>query len=69
MNCLDVVRKFQNMSIYDEHYRRFIDRERLTYKLKGLGYDIIYEEENNGFSKNGVSDPTLLRIVARYKAD
>lgn len=55
--------------IYDEHYRRFIDRERLTYKLKGLGYDIIYEEENNGFSKNGLSDPTLLRIVARYKAD
>ena len=52
--------------INNGHYRRFIDKERLIEKLKELGYGIVYEEENNGFSKNGISDPTLLRIIAKY---
>ena len=53
--------------IHDDHYRRFIDKDKLIMKLDNLGYEIVYEEESDGFSKTNTSNPTLLRIVAKYK--
>lgn len=52
--------------IHDAHYRRFIDKDKLVKKLVSLGYEIIYAEENDGFSITNTSNPTLIRIVAKY---
>ena len=35
-------------------------------KLKKLGYEIVFEVEGNTLSKTKKSDPTLIRIVAKY---
>ena len=56
----------ENEYIYNDHYRRFMDKEIFISKLKKLGYEIVFEVEGNTFSKTRKSDPTLIRIVAKY---
>ena len=50
--------------IYNEHYRRFIDKNDVVKSLKNLGLVVEYLAEDRGFSKNENSDPVLMRLVA-----
>lgn len=50
--------------VYNEHFRRFIDKEELKNVLKEIGFGIIYEAEGTGFAPYNGQDPVLIRIVA-----
>ena len=49
----------------DNHYRRFIDPDKLTDQLKSIGFGIVYREESDIFSVVSGDAPTLIRIVAQ----
>ncbi len=51
--------------IFNDHYRRFLDKSVLADKLKQSGYKIIEELESDEFSKNDKSSPTLIRLIAK----
>ena len=51
--------------IFNDHYRRFLDKSVLADKLKQSGYKIIEELESDEFSKNDKSNPTLIRLIAK----
>lgn len=53
--------------ILDNHYRRFIDIERLSEKLKNKGFDIVKAEERPGFAPFGDTNYTFIRVVASKK--
>ena len=57
--------------IYNDHMRRFIDKDDLIRKLAEMGFDVLRCEEGRGFSKTEASDPVLLRmeIALNNKAD
>ena len=55
----------KNAYIYNDHYRRFIDPEEFTKKVVNMGFDIVYSEEGNGFSRTETDDPVLLRLVLK----
>lgn len=50
--------------IYQEHYRRFMEKEVFVQKLKDRGFQILSLEEGENFSKTEVSNPVLVRIIA-----
>ena len=50
--------------IYDNHFRRFVDADKLREKLKKAGFEIILAEEKPGFAPFGDSDYVFMRIVA-----
>lgn len=54
----------ENAFLYNNHYRRFMEKERFSEKLEGLGFHIISMEEGTGFSKTPESDPVLVRVIA-----
>ena len=56
-----------NAFVYNDHFRRFIDRQVFLEKLEKLNFEIVYAEEKNGFSKTKESDPTLIRIIAKKR--
>jgi len=58
--------------VVSDHYRRFININKILLKLLNIGFDIEYAEVAKGFSKyqtvyqkNYIDDPTLIRIVAK----
>jgi len=51
--------------IYKDHYRRFIQAEILADRMRDLGFEVVFFEEDLGFSRTEDSDPMLLRIVAK----
>lgn len=53
--------------IYDNHYIRFVDKDKLIKKLEKLGFSIVYEEEKSITSKTEIKSSTVLQIVAKYK--
>ncbi|WP_037353022.1 adenylyl-sulfate kinase [Selenomonas sp. FC4001] len=55
----------KNAYLYNDHYRRFINKNELEDAIKKLGFEILYLDENTGFSKTETSDPVLLRVIAR----
>lgn len=55
----------KNTYIYNDHYRRFIDKNELISKMKKIGFIIDYAEENRGFAPYGDSDPMILRIIGK----
>ena len=57
----------ENAYIYENHYRRFIDREEFCKQLEGMGFEIVESIESKGLSKYKDSNPMLMRIVARKK--
>ena len=57
----------KNAFLYNEHYRRFIDVKDFRSKLEKLGFDIVYLDESNGFSKTQNSDPVLMRCICTTK--
>lgn len=57
----------ENTYFYEDHFRRFIEKEHLVNKLKKEGFEIEYEAEKRGFAPYGDSDPMVIRIVAERK--
>lgn len=54
----------KNAFIYNEHFRRFMDKEIFMDKLEKYGFSIMFAEEGKDFSKTENSNPVLVRIVA-----
>lgn len=68
MICLEKGQKLQKIRIHNnDHFRRFIVKKELEEKLEKLEFEIIYEKEDKGLSKTTVSDPVLIRIIARKR--
>lgn len=57
----------ENAYIYNDHFRRFIDKDILRKKMVRMGFEIISIEESRGFSKTETEDPVLMRLVAGRK--
>ncbi len=53
-----------NEYIYDDHYRRFIDKREIDKYLTNLGFKLIISEEGTGFAPFNNEDPIVLRIIA-----
>lgn len=51
--------------IYENHYRRFVDKAELEEELTRKGFKITISEENRGFAPMKDQDPILLRVVAQ----
>ena len=51
--------------IYENHFRRFVEMDKLQKKLTDIGFNIVYAEENTGFAPFHDTDYTFMRIVAR----
>jgi tellurite methyltransferase len=51
--------------IFEGHYRRFLNIDRVCEKLKSIGMDIIEAKEDTGFSPTKTTDEVFGRIVAR----
>lgn len=50
--------------IYDSHYRRFVDLERLCEVLGSLGFEIEFAKEDRGFAPFNGEDDYFFRIIA-----
>ncbi|MDD5999635.1 MAG: adenylyl-sulfate kinase [Lachnospiraceae bacterium] len=57
----------RNAFVYNDHFRRFIVKDELINKLEGLGFEMLYAEEEKDFSKTSTSNPMLIRIIANKK--
>ena len=53
----------KNTFLYNEHCRRFIDVDDCRNKLEQLGFEVIYLDESDGFSRTQDSDPVLMRCI------
>ena len=53
----------KNTFYFNEHCRRFINANYFRNKLEQSGFDVIYLDESNGFSRTRISDPTLMRCI------
>lgn len=51
--------------IYENHYRRFVDKAELEEELTTKGFKIIISEEGRGFAPMKDQNPIILRIVAQ----
>ncbi len=51
--------------VYEDHYRRFVEKNAFEDSLLSAGFTICYSEERTGFSPLKNSDPMLLRVVAQ----
>ena len=53
--------------IYEGHFRRFIDIDRLHKKLIKAGFEVVFKEEKSGFAPFGDTDYTFIRVIAVKK--
>jgi cyclopropane fatty-acyl-phospholipid synthase-like methyltransferase len=56
--------------IYENHYRRFIDIDKLISKLESVGFKIVAAEEKSGFApsnKLNQADQKFIRVIASKK--
>ncbi len=53
----------ENEFIYNNHYRRFIDLDKLAAKVTDIGFNINYQEQSNQFARYGNFKPTVARMV------
>lgn len=57
----------ENSYIYNEHFRRFIDKKQLIDTLERMGFEVIMAQEGRGFAPYEDQDPVLIRIIAQKK--
>ncbi len=50
--------------IFNDHYRRFLNKDELDQQVMGLGFDIVSSEESKGFAPLGDEDDFFIRHVA-----
>lgn len=54
--------------IYNNHYRRFVEKEELAARIDAAGGFVIrYMEEKRGFAPAGGEDPVILRVILEKK--
>lgn len=51
--------------IYDNHYRRFIDREEVAIRLSNLGLRNIVSVESQGFARTATEDSFFVRNISK----
>ena len=61
----EAVTEEPNAFIYDNHYRRFLNFDDFTSRLKTIGFTLEYAEEKKGFSPFNGDDETFIRIIAK----
>jgi len=61
-----VGKKISKNEYITDHYRRFINKDKLLKMLK-KNFRIIYSKEAKGFSKFKKEDPCLIRVIAVKK--
>ena len=54
----------KNSFIYNDHFRRFIDKNEFEKKLLAKGYTVEYSEESTAFAPFGNEKPPVIRVVA-----
>lgn len=59
----------KNSFVYNDHFRRFIDKVELKEKLEKLCFEVIYMKEGDNFSKTKESNPVLVRIIAKKRQE
>ena len=57
--------KISENEFIDTHYRRFHQKDKLVSFIKNIGFDVIHNIENDGYSKYRDDNPVLIRIVAK----
>lgn len=62
-----IVKGEENAFIFDDHYRRFIAKDKLIKKLILRGFKIIYAEEDISFAPYNNENQNFMRIVAKFK--
>lgn len=55
----------RNAYIYNEHYRRFLDKDEIVEKLIDVGFSVEYAEESRDFAPWKEDNPIVLRVVAK----
>lgn len=51
--------------IWENHYRRFINFEKLCKRLEKIGFKLEYSKEQQGFAPFNGTDETFFRIIAK----
>jgi len=54
--------------LFDNHYRRFIEPDKLINQLQNTGFEVLYGEESDAFSVMADDTPTLLRLVVQKQS-
>jgi len=60
-------KKLSKYERYTDHYRRFIDVQIFTLRLKKNFFKILYKQQKVGFSKYKNDNPNLCRLVIKYE--
>lgn len=55
----------RNTYVYNNHSRRFVVLEELVEKLKFIGFEIDFVDENNNYAIYKELNPIVIRIIAR----
>ena len=55
----------RNTYVYNEHTRRFIVIEELVDKLKYIGFEIVFSDENDNYARYKEQNPIVIRIIAQ----
>lgn len=50
---------------HPKHYRRYQNAEAFLVDLRGRGWDVVYDIEDDGLAPWGEEDPVLCRVIAR----
>jgi tellurite methyltransferase len=58
------VKNQPNAFIYNDHYRRFLNFDIFTHKLKCAGFSIDFAAEDKGFAPFNGENETFIRIIA-----
>jgi adenylyl-sulfate kinase len=54
-----------NSYVFDGHFRRFIEMEKLVEKLKETGFEVVSAVEDTDFAPYGDSNPPIIRIICQ----
>ena len=55
----------RNTYVYNNHSRRFIVLDELVQKLKSIGFEISFVDENNNYAIYKDQNPIVIRVIAR----
>lgn len=55
----------RNTYVYNNHSRRFVVLDELVEKLKSIGFEIDFVDENNNYAIYKELNPIVIRIIAR----
>lgn len=63
------VDKEESAFIFNNHYRRFIDKEKLCQKLNDIGFKILFCAERKGYAPYQGENQTFFRVIAENAHD